>query len=158
MGINGRKDEDSSHKSSLEKAQANGFGKEGVAGRKKLDATDKFERAMEDRIDDLIHKSINAIDRAMSSPNTKLASDAAFKFQKTWYNPDQKVIVEGGEQNNTFNILVKHDELNEKEEFLLNKFEKFFKDAAKQEIDGELLEAEVVEEIVVEQENDETTE
>lgn len=146
MAISGQKDEDHSKKASLEKAKANGFGQPGVAGRKKFTANDVFEEAAEKRLPDLVKKSFDAIDRALESSNPKVALDAAYKLNKMYYQPDQKVVIEGGPSSVEIhqNILNLQDSASPKERAVLSAFQDLLAEGLKQEeiIEGELVEVE----------------
>jgi hypothetical protein len=148
MLISGSKEVDDSKKASLEKAQANGFGQPGVAGRKKLSANDVFEEVAKDRLPALVVKSFDALERALSSSNPKIALDAYYKLHKTYYNPDQKVIVEGPDRNEIqVNILNMQDNLNPRELEVMTAFKDLLKDGLKaQEVEeASIIDAEVVE-------------
>lgn len=149
MAISGSKAVDDSKKASLEKAQANGFGQPGVAGRKKFSANEVFEKAAEERLPKLVEKSFDALDRALSSSNPKIALDAYYKLHKTHYNPDQKVVVEGPDRNEIqVNILNMQDKLNPKELAVMDAFKDLLKDGmAQQELEeADVIDVEAVEE------------
>lgn len=148
MDIPRDKDNDDRKKASLEKAQSNGFGQKGVAGRPKRDATDLFiDKMAEGRMAELVEKTFDAWERGLNSDNDKLAVTTADKFTKAFYNPDKKIVVEGGEQNQVnFNILLHQDNLNEKEKLALMKFKSFLSKGAEDEqpieVEGEVIEEE----------------
>src|SRR5687767_14346919 len=100
MALNGRKDNDDTKKASLQKAQENGFGQKGVAGRPKRDATDLFDKRIQSgRMDELVEKVFNAWEVGLDSDNEKLKVSTADKFTKAFYNPDTKVVIEGPDYN-----------------------------------------------------------
>jgi hypothetical protein len=150
MAISGRKDNDDSNKASLEKAKANGFGQPGVAGRKKLAANDMFEDLAQERLPSLIEKSFDALERALNSTNQKTALDAYYKLHKTYYNPEQKVIVEGPDRNEVqINILNMQENMNPKELAVANAFMDLMREGLTQQEESEMIEvidAEVIEE------------
>lgn len=145
MAIQGRQDDDNSKKASLAKAQANGFGQEGVAGRPRLNTTEMFEERAADRLPGIIDGMLTAWERALASGNTKLAADTATKVARIIYNPDQKIVVEGADRNEVHNnILVIQDGMTPKEIEALKTFQNFLGDTIKEEekeqvIEGELL-------------------
>ena len=145
MAISGRKEIDDSKKASLEKAQQNGFGQPGVAGRKKFTANEMFEDLAEKRLPSLIEKSFDAIERALASTNQKTALDAAYKLNKMYYNPDQKVVVEGPDRNEVqINILNMQENMNPKELAVASAFMDLMREGLTQE-EAEVIEAEAVE-------------
>lgn len=143
--ISGRSNEDNSKKASLAKAQANGFGQEGVAGRQRLNTTELFEERAADRLPGIIDDLLSAWERALQSGNTKLAADTATKVARIIYNPDQKIVVEGADRNEVHNnILVIQDGMSPKEIEALKTFQSFLGDAVREEehenvVEGELL-------------------
>jgi len=145
--IKGNKDGDDSKNASLEKARANGFGQQGVAGRKPaLSANSIFEEAAEKRLPDLVKKSFDALDRALSSGNPKIALDAYYKLHKTYYNPDQKIVVEGPDQSTVHNnILVLQDNMNPKELAIMSAFKDLLQQGLQQEefVEGDVIEVEL---------------
>lgn len=144
MGISGRKDNDDSKKKSLQKAQDNGFGQKGVAGRPKRDATDLFNKHIESgRMEELVDKTFKAWQDGLESDNERLRVSTAEKFTKAFYNPEQKIVVEGPDRNEVhMNILLGQDNLTDKERAALQEFQKFLGDAASEEtaeIEGEIV-------------------
>ena len=94
MSLHGKRDLDAEQRR-IEKAQANGFGQKGVAGRPKKDSTEVWENRSADRMPEIVDKSIDAILRALRSDNEKTALDAAAKAAKIFHRPTQNVNVEG---------------------------------------------------------------
>jgi len=143
MEISGRKDNDDSKKKSLEKAQANGFGQKGVAGRPKRDATELFNAHIESgRMEQLVDKVFQAWEVGLDSENDRLKVSTAEKFTKAFYNPEQKIVVEGPDRNEIhMNILLGQDNLSAKEKAALQQFQNFLGDGMQED---EVVDAEIV--------------
>lgn len=145
MPIDGRRDDDDAKRKALEKRQAGGLGKPGVAGRpKRFEASDLWEQKAQEEMPELIRQSFEAIKRGVTSPNTKLASETALKLMKMTWPQDQKITVEGGDQTQTNNYLViGQDSLTDKEKALMATLQQVLKAGAA--ADEEIIEGEAVE-------------
>lgn len=145
MPVSGKKDDDHSKKSSLEKRQANGFGQPGVAGRPRLDATSLWEERAQERMTELVDKSLDAIERAISSTSSKLASDVALKFMRQTWVQDQKITVENTGNSQTNNYLVlQQDPLTDKEKLAMNRLQSILKEGNDRD-DEDVIEVEAIE-------------
>lgn len=131
MAVSGKKDDDDSQKRSLEKRQENGLGQPGVAGRPKMDASALWEERARERMTALIDSSLDAVERAVNSPNTKLASDVALKLMRQTWVQDQKITVEntGNPQTNNY-LVINQNPLNDKELHAMNLLQGILKEGA----------------------------
>jgi metal-dependent hydrolase (beta-lactamase superfamily II) len=144
MTIHGRKDNDDSQRVSLEKAQANGFGAPGVAGRKKMDSTALFEERAASRMPGIIDGILDAWERGINHPNAKIAADTATKVARIIYNPEQKVVVEGPSHNElNVNLIIDQDKLSAKDKMVLGAFHSIIEQGVRVE-EQEVIEAEIV--------------
>ena len=138
VSLIGPRDESDSNKSSLEKRAPGSY----------RDATELFNQHIEGgRMSELVEKVFDAWDRGLSSDNDKLAVDTAAKFTKAFYNPDKKVIIEGGPSAEQIhmNIMLQQDSLNDKDKAVLKRFSSFLSSASEAEIPNEeIIEAEVI--------------
>lgn len=147
MPIEGRRDDDDAKRKALEKRQAGGLGKPGVAGRpKKFESSDLWEQKAEEEMPELIRQSFEAIKRGITSPNTKLASETALKLMKMTWPQDTKVTIEGGNTTETNNYLViAQDNISDKDKALLAKLNDVLKEGAAADEAADVIEGEAVE-------------
>ena len=142
MSIHGKRDAES-EKRRIEKAQAGGFGQPGVAGRPKKDSTEIIEERAADRMEYLVDKTLDAIERGLKSGNESTALKAAGQFLKTFHHPTQKIDVSGEITSAEYHlhVLQSQDTLSESDQHLLSEFLGVLRDAS----DAEIVDAEVVE-------------
>ena len=142
--MHGKRDEEAERKR-IEKAQANGFGQPGVAGRPKKDFTEIIEERAAKRIESITDKALDAFERALKSGSEKTALDAANKYLNNFYRPVKKVDVTGKVEHSEAHVhlLKGQNSLSDKEQKLLGEF----LDVLKQGVDeAEVIEVEVIEE------------
>jgi len=142
MSIHGKRDAES-EKRRIEKAQAGGFGQPGVAGRPKKDSTEIIEERAAERMEYLVDKTLDAIERGLKSGNESTALKAAGQFLKTFHHPTQKIDVSGEITSAEYHlhVLQSQDTLSESDQSLLSEFLGVLRDAS----DAEIVDAEVVE-------------
>lgn len=144
MGINGKRDPEAESRR-IEKAQAGGFGQKGVAGRPRKDSTEIIEERAAARMEGLVDKALDAIDRGLKSGNEKTALMAADKFFKTFHHPTQKVDVSGSVEKTEYHLhmLKEQNALSETDQSLLGEFLDVLRDASEANIvDAEAVEVE----------------
>lgn len=135
MTLHGEKDSDDAQKSSLEKRQPGEVVKK--AGRPKRDATELFNKHIESgRMEQLVDKVFDSWERGLDSNNDTLAVSTAEKFTKAFYNPDKKLVIEGGPtaEQIHMNIMLQQDSLSEKDKAILKKFTLFLEAKSEENI------------------------
>lgn len=144
MSVHGKRDPEGERRR-IEKAQQNGFGQPGVAGRPKKDSTDIIEERAAAKMAELADRAISVIERGMKSGNEKTALAASAQFFKTFHHPTQKVDVSASIERTEQHIhmLQSQNQLSEADQNLLGEFLGVLRDAA----EAEVIEAEVVEEV-----------
>jgi hypothetical protein len=142
LGIHGKRDPDA-ERLRIEKSQAAGFGQAGKAGRPKKDSTEIIEEKAAERMERLVDKALDGIERAMDSPDDKTALAGADKFFKTFHHPAQKVEHSGNIETTAHHLhmLKGQNTLSADDQNLLGEFLDVLRDAA----DAEVIEAEIVE-------------
>lgn len=143
MAIHGKRD-DEGERRRLEKARENGFGQPGKAGRPKKDSTEIIEQKAAERMEGLVDRAIDAIERGLKSGNEKTALSAADKFFKTFYHPTQNVNITGSVEKTEYHmhILQGQNELSEADQNLLGEFLDVLRKASDDIIEAELVEVE----------------
>ena len=142
MGIHGKRDPEA-EKRRIEAAQKGGFGQKGIAGRPKKDSTDAIEEKAAERMDGLVDKALDAIERGLKSGNEKTALTASAQFFKTFHHPTQKVDVSASVEKTEYHLhmLKEQNALTESDQDLLGEFLDVLRDAA----DEDIVEAQVIE-------------
>jgi hypothetical protein len=142
MTLHGKRDPEAERRR-IEKAQAGGFGQPGVAGRPRKDSTEIVEERAAERMEYLVDKALDAIERGLKSGNEGTALKAAGQFFKTFHHPTQKHEITGEISNAEYHlhVLQSQDNLSESDQQLLNEFLGVLRDAA----DEDIVDAEVVE-------------
>lgn len=143
MGINGKRDPEA-EKRRIEKAQQGGFGQPGKAGRPKKDSTEIIEAKAAERMEYLVDKALDAIERGLKSGNEKTALSAADKFFKTFHHPTQKVDISSSVEKTEYHLhmLQSQNQLSEADQNLLGEFLDVLRDASEDVIDVEAVEIE----------------
>jgi len=141
LGISGKRDPEA-EKLRIEKAQAGGFGQSGKAGRPRKDSTEIIEAKAAERMEGLVDRALDAIDRGLKSNDEKTALSAADKFFKTFHHPTQKVDISGSVEKTEYHLhmLKSQNALSESDQGLLGEFLDVLRDAAEEEV----VDAEVV--------------
>ena len=144
MGIHGKRDPEA-EKRRLEKAREAGFGQPGKAGRPKKDSTEIIEEQAAARMEYLVSKALDAIERGLKSGNEKTALTAADKFFKTFHHPTQKVDISGSVEKTEYHLhmLQGQNQLSQEEQNLLGEFLDVLRDAS----EAEIVDVEAIEEI-----------
>lgn len=142
MTLHGKRDPDA-EKRRIEKSQAGGFGQPGVAGRPRKDSTEIVEERAADRMEYLVDKALDAIERGLKSGNEGTALKAAGQFFKTFHHPTQKHEISGEVTNAEYHlhVLQSQDNLSDSDQALLSEFLGVLRDAS----EAEVVDAEVVE-------------
>lgn len=143
MGIRGKRDPEA-EKRRIEKSQQGGFGQPGKAGRPKKDSTDIIEEKAAERMEYLVDKALDAIERGLKSGNEKTALTAADKFFKTFHHPTQKVDISGSVEKTEYHLhmLQSQNQLSEADQNLLGEFLDVLRDASEDIVDAEVIEVE----------------
>lgn len=143
MTVHGKRDPDGERRR-IEKAQENGFGQPGVAGRPKKDSTEIIEARAADRMAELADRAIDVLEQGMKSGNEKTALAASAQFFKTFHHPTQKVDVSGSieKAEHHIHVLKAQNQLSEADQSLLGEFLGVLREAA----EADIVDAEVVEE------------
>ena len=147
MGTHGKRDEEA-ERLRIEKAQANGFGQPGKAGRPRKDSTEIIEQKAAERMERLVDKALDSVERAMDSPDDKVALAGADKFFKTFHHPTQRVDVNHAVEHTEYHLhmLKSQNDLSEGDQQLLGDFLEVLRDASEAEvIDAEVIEPQVLE-------------
>ena len=140
--MHGKRDPEA-EKRRLEKAQKNGFGQPGIAGRPKKDATEIIEEKAAERMNKLVDMALDGLERAMKSPDERTALAGSEKFLKTFYHPTQKVDVQHAVEHTEYHLhmLKSQNQLTESEQELLGDFLDVLREASEEEVvEGEVVE------------------
>ncbi len=143
MTLHGKRDPEA-EKRRIEKSQSGGFGQPGIAGRPKKDSTEIIEERAAERMEYLVDKALDAIERGLKSGNEATALKAAGQFLKTFHHPAQKHEISGEISTAEYHlhVLQSQDNLSDSDQQLLSEFLGVLRDASEEEIvDAEVVEA-----------------